>query len=261
MGSHTQPQSTTRLVLRAYSLNFRLLPTFIVLGLICFLVPVILLVLGSSALVTGSTVSGALMIVLGAASGLVGYAYCYATTMLLVWLRITGVKAGIFQVLRRLRGDVAWHTVATGFRVGLYIILGFFALIIPGLILYAKYMLAVPVVVMERVYGSDAMKRSNELSSGHRGQLVGALLLFSLINFIAAFVLGFVLAFLFLMVDRSEESLRASSAVAQLLSLLLLPASIIFPVLLYFDLRLRKEAWGVPPVRDLDTGIGVGAGI
>src|SRR2546427_1946867 len=56
------------------------------------------------------------------------------------------------------------------YTLSLHDALPIFALIIPGLILYAKYMLAVPVVVMERVYGSDGMKRSEEHTSELQSQ-------------------------------------------------------------------------------------------
>lgn len=257
-----QPQSATALVFQSYRLNFRLLPTFIALGAICFLVPVLLL---ASAVVAASPagwkVLAVLLILLSFATGLVGLAYFYAATILAIWLRITGMRAGIFQTLRRLRGNVAWQTQATGLRVNLYVMLGCIALIIPGLILYSKYILAVPAVVMEQVYGREALKRSDELSNGHRGLLIGALLFFVLINFLAGFVLSGIMTVIFLSVDGSQASLSAANVVSQLLTLFLLPASIIFPVLLYFDLRIRKEGWAVPAVHDLDTGVGVGAGM
>jgi hypothetical protein len=91
--------------------------------------------------------------------------------------------------------------------------------------------------------------------------LIGALLFFVLINFLAGFVLSGIMTVIFLSVDGSQASLNASQVVSNLLILFLVPASIIFPVLLYFDLRIRKEGWALPAVRDLDAEIGVGAGM
>ncbi len=48
-------------------------------------------------------------------------------------------------------------------------------------------------------------------------------------------------------------------AFGQLVSLVMVPASVVFPVLIYFDIRLRKEELMLPPVRDIETPGGVGA--
>ena len=261
MTSEQQPQSATTLVLRAFSLNFRMLPTFVALGLICSLVPFLLFVAGFAALAEGMTALGIILILISLVLGLIGYAYFYAATTLAVWLRLTGVKAKVFQIVRRLRGRVAWKTVTTGFRVGLTVMFGYLLLIVPGFIWYSKYAMSVPVVVVEQVYGRDAMDRSASLAEGHRGRLVAALIFFLVLYEAIALSAGFGVAPLLIALGASQESARIVQAVASFLVLMIVPASMIFPVLMYFDLKVRKEAFTLPAVRDVDDTLAAGVGI
>jgi len=261
MTSEQQPQSATQLVLRAFSLNFRMLPTFVAFGLICYLVPFLLLVAGFAALAERMTAPGIILILISIVLGLIGYAYFYAATVLAVWLRLTGVKAKVFQIVRRLRGRVAWRTITTGLRVGFTIMFGFLLLIVPGLIWYSKYAMAVPVVVVEQVYGRDAMDRSSGLAAGHRGRLVGAVIFFLVLYEVISLSANFGIAPLLIALGAPSESAKIVQGIGSLLVLIILPASMIFPVLMYFDLRVRKEAFTLPAVRDVDDTLAAGVGI
>ena len=77
------------------------------------------------------------------------------------------------------------------FLAALLIVLGF-ALLIPGLILYTMWFVAVAACVVERTGPWTSMRRSRELTKGHRWKILGiALLLFllSLINRVLRLVL------------------------------------------------------------------------
>lgn len=59
----------------------------------------------------------------------------------------------------------------TRFLTGLALVLGFLLLIIPGFYLLVRLALVEPIAVCERVSGSEAMRRSFELTKGRFGQV------------------------------------------------------------------------------------------
>lgn len=98
------------------------------------------------------------------------------------------------------------EAMAVGFRnwgslfaarlvAGLIIVLGFIALIIPGIILSVRYALLDSAAVLENASPSDARKRSTELTVGIRWQILGAgivfFIAFMLISFLIYLPLGF----------------------------------------------------------------------
>ncbi len=75
---------------------------------------------------------------------------------------------GAQQSLRLLGARIVY-----GFMVGL----GLLALIIPGIFLALRLALIEPIVVLERLNGLEARKRSTKLTQGIRWQILGAMLL------------------------------------------------------------------------------------
>ena len=70
------------------------------------------------------------------------------------------------------------------FVAGLFITLGFIALIIPGILLAIRYVLIDSVVILEGTGASGSRKHSSELTAGKRWQIFGAYVLFFLVFFI-----------------------------------------------------------------------------
>ena len=81
------------------------------------------------------------------------------------------------------------------------IALGLVALVVPGLILFARWALVVPLIVLERLHWRAALARSNELVRGQTGRVLAVFALLTLIAILLAaipvlvgyFVLGGVL--------------------------------------------------------------------
>jgi hypothetical protein len=152
----------------------------------------------------------------------------------------TGIKAAYARV----KGLVG-RTINVLLSVGLRVVFGFMLFIIPGIIMLRRYSLSVPVAVLERVKAKDALKRSRHLSegAGSRVLLVYVLMLVLIWGLSAgmAWLLG--LAF-------STQVLQenfAARIMKQLLSFLLGaavgPVMTIAFTLLYYDQRVRKEAF------------------
>jgi len=99
------------------------------------------------------------------------------------FLPIVGV-AFVVVLLIRLVGGVAFVMVlSVAFVMGLSIQpeyqlnVGLILLIIPGLILYAMWFVAVPACVVERLGPWTSLRRSRDLTKGHRWKLCGLALL------------------------------------------------------------------------------------
>lgn len=132
--------------------------------------------------------------------------------------------------------------LATGLRVVSYTALGFFLLVIPGLVLTARYCLAHLAVLLEGLAGKSALSRSRELVSSHPRKVLGNLLaaVLAVVLLQTSFSLG-----LDLMVNLSTAAIpgNASLLEVQLLTLLNeLMAGLLsiwataFSILLYKDL-------------------------
>ena len=84
------------------------------------------------------------------------------------------------------------HVVAAYALVNLAVALGFFLLVVPGVVLWLMFWVAVPAAAIEGGVTS-ALRRSHELTNGHKWPLLGvlAVLLLSLLAFVivAAFAL------------------------------------------------------------------------
>jgi hypothetical protein len=115
--------------------------------------------------------------------------------------------------------------------VGLAVGIGFLLLIIPGIILLVMFSVAIPVVVVENRRGTDAMRRSWELVSNHFWHVLGVILVAAIL---AGIVSGLVSA-----IGGNNGLLRAIfQAIAQIITA---PFTALVSVLLYLDLRARRE--------------------
>lgn len=116
--------------------------------------------------------------------------------------------------------------------VGISVAIGFILLIVPGIILLTLFSVSIPALVIEDRRGTDAMKRSWELAKEHFWHVLGVIIVAWIITTVVGSVLGAIggdnwfLAWIF-------------SAIAQIITA---PFAALVSVLLYLDLRARKEA-------------------
>ena len=123
--------------------------------------------------------------------------------------------------------------------VSIAITLGFFILVIPGLILYAWFCLTPVVVVIEGEGGIGSLKRSRAIVKEHFSK---AFLLVPLLTIIQMFVWLALLSIPGL--SGNSFPLNALAIfLAILLSLLIESFKIVTTTLLYYDLRIRKEGF------------------
>jgi hypothetical protein len=119
-----------------------------------------------------------------------------------------------------------------GVLVGLSIFVGFFLLLVGAIIFGVFLSMSIPVLVIENRRGREALKRSWQLVSGHFWHVLGVLIVAGIITGVISSVIrafggsNWVAGWIF-------------SAIAQIITA---PFSALVSVLLYLDLRARKEA-------------------
>jgi hypothetical protein len=124
----------------------------------------------------------------------------------------------------------------------LLMVAGFFALVIPGLILFVRYTFVTPSIVVEGVGGSASLSRSWELSKGNGWRIFGTLIVSTIIAAIIAAIISIPLQLLALTSGGSIGWVIRAAA-ASVVSIITTPFLVTVAVLLYFDSRIRNEAF------------------
>jgi hypothetical protein len=159
-----------------------------------------------------------------------------------------GEQIGAGESYRRAASRLV-SLLGTQILVGLVVCIGLVLLIVPGVIFGLWYMVILPVVLFESLGGSRAMSRSHALMGGNLGKgflvslVVGAL---SLAVGVAASMALHFLGVTHPVVDQ---------ALTQLLNAVLLPFLVAPTTLLYYDLRIRKEAFDLQHLSESMTGV------
>ena len=125
--------------------------------------------------------------------------------------------------------------VRTLIRVTLWIFLGLILLIIPGMVMWMRYSLYAPVVLIEGLQGKAAMRRARELASRSWKTVIIVGFLQFLIPAIVSSLVGFI-------AGRSKAEKNSVSAhtyqeVVDLLNIFIIPLISIVPALLYVKMR------------------------
>jgi hypothetical protein len=123
--------------------------------------------------------------------------------------------------------------------VGLTVVVGFLLLIIPGIIFLVFLSVSVPALVIENRRGTEAMKRSWNLVSGSFWHALVVLL-------VAAIITGIVSSILRLFGGDNWFVGWIFTAIAQIVTA---PYTALVAVVLYLDLRARKEALSADMLR------------
>jgi len=191
------------------------------------------------------SIANAYRMVRGRIFGLIGL-------IILLFLIFIVFAVGVFLGVALLGGLL---TVALNFISPILSVVVLFLLILGGFVFAAwlmmRYAVSIPVFLLEQEGAIDSMTRSGDLTRGHRGRILGA----SIVMYIIVFVIQtlFVLPFsLMTMVYVTKGVLPlwiqiAQSVAAAVGGTLAGPLFMITIALIYYDVRIRKEAF------DLET--------
>ena len=149
-------------------------------------------------------------------------------------------RESLGYVLRRLH-SVLWVTVLGGLLVGLGILL----CIAPGIYLVVAFTVAVPALLTEGVRGRRALGRSRELVRGRWWPTLGVVVLGAILT---AIVAGAIQGLATVVVSTDAGSDPAAAVVVGTISgtlsaMITTPFQAAYTTVLYFDLRVRKEAF------------------
>ncbi len=142
------------------------------------------------------------------------------------------------QLLRAVT-PVLGQLILVALVVGLTVLLGFVLFIVPGLVLLTIWAVVVPVVVLERPPGLQALARSRELVRGNGWQVFGVIL-----------VLDFLVLILGGLVDFGADasSTALGIVVTVVVGVLTAPLPALAAAVLYFDLRGGSSAGDAPGI-------------
>ena len=121
------------------------------------------------------------------------------------------------------------------------VVFGFFLLVIPGILWMLSYSLIVPVILVEGQKAIPSLRRSRDLIKGFRGKAFCILLVVNLLQLVLAAGVDMLAGMLFSAATGGGNILGA--AMNNLLSIFLTPLGIIAAILLYYDMRIRKEGF------------------
>jgi hypothetical protein len=103
------------------------------------------------------------------------------------------------------------------------------------------YYVAAPACTAERIGVGRSLSRSAYLTEGHRGQIFGALFLIAAVEFISAFILGFVIAMGVIVLSGHPMDTATASIVTQAVSVVLQAFNAVVAGVFYYQLRVAKE--------------------
>jgi hypothetical protein len=126
--------------------------------------------------------------------------------------------------------------------VGLAVAGGLILFIIPGLIFAVMFSVSIPALVVENLRGTDAMSRSWNLVKGYFWHAVGVIILAAIITAVVGGIIGAIGG----AISSNWFVSWIFQAIAQIITA---PFAAIVSVLLYLDLRARREALSADGLR------------
>lgn len=127
--------------------------------------------------------------------------------------------------------------VGSALLVGLAVLAGTLCLIVPGFILFTMLAVTAPVVICENKPAIEAMKRSAELTRGHRLTVFGSMILIGIVTGILGAVIGGIAGFLL----RGNVGSMGFQSIVTLFSMFAGSVASVLYAVIYFALRQRKD--------------------
>lgn len=238
------PRSAPQLVDAAVHLARRHFAQFAVLGAIALLPSVVAQIYNSYVLGQANVRLGRILLVL--ALTLLWRSLVDAAIQFAAAEGYLGRPVGVEQALR--------HALARPFAIVQAILakwaivwIGLFFFIVPGILLFARYFAVPATVVIERLGSAAALERSRQLAEGERGKILATLGLGWLLYVAIAIALTLTFSGL--------AGVFAGQVIAGIFIMVVYPVLGILAVLLYFDVRIRKEGYDLEVLaRDLPVG-------
>jgi hypothetical protein len=140
-----------------------------------------------------------------------------------------------------------WKIISASLMMSLGMLVGLLLLLVPGLWLMGRGFLAITVATLEGRGGVDAIKRSMALTQGQTWRTLGLAMLPILLAYIAAVLVvsALMIAAGAVLPDSEEVGLVVAMVLLGGMLMIFTPVMGITMVLLYYDQRVRREAYDV----------------
>ena len=192
-------------------------------------------------LVAGAGIGAALVGILA----MIGYMLAYAAMTVAISRTYLGqdiTPGEAYQIVMPSLGSL----ILTAILVTIVISIGFMLCLIPGIYLAVALSFAIPVVVLEGLGATAAMGRSMDLVRGYWLRVAGTMVLLGLIVGVIQMAILWPLNMI-VVGGLAKASPAVAQAVSQIInalaSMVLFPLSMTGLVVLYYDLRVRKEGF------------------
>jgi hypothetical protein len=134
-----------------------------------------------------------------------------------------------------------WTLSVAQITATIRVMFGLLLLIVPGILWLLSYTLVVPVILVENQKATASLRRSRDLVKGHRGKVFCVMFVINLLQGIPILGVNMISGMLFNIDSGSGAVLN--SAIINLVSIFLTPLGIVATILLYYDMRIRKEGF------------------
>lgn len=194
--------------------------------------------------------TGAAVVVLliGVVVGVIVYLLSQGATVIAISEIYLGRTITIADSFRRVRGELGnlfGVVLLNGLATGAALIL----LIIPGIYMMCRLVVCIPAALIENLGPRTSLERSFELTKDSAGRAFLIILLYFALAFAAGalFAMPFQVMIVMTAAKNNPEMLRFWVALAQvgstIANVLVAPVLTIASAILYYDLRVRKEAF------------------
>jgi hypothetical protein len=167
----------------------------------------------------------------------------YAAMLTIISDACVGLEPDLRRAYRRM-----WRyfipLIIAGVLQGLAILLGLVLLLIPGVIALVFFMFVSPVVILERRSGFEALRRSASLGKNFFWRNLGLVAVIAVIGAIAGGIIGATLEGVRVASEMTQTTfIILYGSVMAVLHTVVMPLGLTLNLLLYYDLRVRKEAY------------------
>jgi hypothetical protein len=195
---------------------------------------------------SGLMAFGVVGVIVGLIVYFVAYLFAQGGTVYAVSELCLGRKTSIGASLGRMRGQLA-NLFGVLFLSGLAMMGGFILLIIPGIYIACRLIVAVPASLLEDLGARASLERSFKLTKGYAGRAFVIYVLYIILLYAAMFLFMMPFAIVMAMSAKDPTMYRVWLAVTQvgsfIATVLVSPFFTLAAAVFYFDLRVRKEAF------------------
>jgi hypothetical protein len=193
--------------------------------------------------------AGAVIGLLVVVVSLIAYLLSQGGTVFAVSEIYLGRSITIAESFRRVSGELL-NLFGVVMLNGLATLAGFICLFIPGVYILCRLIVCVPAALVENIGARDSLERSYELTRDNAGRAFVILLLYFAVSIAAAGLFAWPFAIIMVVVAQKDPSqmilwLQLTTVGSFLANVLVTPILTIASAILYYDLRVRKEAFDI----------------